>query len=139
MGRYMVSFATLTAYASVIILSTTHRDLLAEQPVKLPLIDVSVPLPIFFIAVPLIALIFHVLLLLYTRQSIYYVSGFDIEVRSCDDLSKADIYRNSLDISILSQAAERKQRFSCNSRPCLRNFVDYRCCYSGCFLYNGLG
>lgn len=59
-----ITFVTLLTYLAVTAGTVTHRDLLLESPLTLPLLDVSMPLVAFFWVTPLILLIFHVYLML---------------------------------------------------------------------------
>jgi hypothetical protein len=47
-----VAFMAFAAYFGVIIWGTTHENLLRIDPVKLPLLDVEVPLTTFYGGVP---------------------------------------------------------------------------------------
>jgi uncharacterized protein YjbI with pentapeptide repeats len=59
-----LSFLTVATYLALSIGSITHKALLLETPLKMPLFDVSLPLEGFFVGAPLIFFIFHTYLLL---------------------------------------------------------------------------
>jgi uncharacterized protein YjbI with pentapeptide repeats len=58
------TFLSLTAYLAVAAGSVTHRDLFLEKPIKLPILNVDVPLVAFFWIAPLLLIIHHGNLLL---------------------------------------------------------------------------
>lgn len=59
-----VTFVSLGAYLVIATASVTHSQLFLETPIKLPLLDVNLPLVAFFWAAPLLFIIFHFYLLL---------------------------------------------------------------------------
>ena len=59
-----VAFMAFAAYFGVIIWGTTHEDLLRINPVKLPILDVEVPLTTFYGGVPWLLVLLHFNLLL---------------------------------------------------------------------------
>lgn len=58
------TFLTLGTYLAVAVGATTHRQLFLEQPVKLPLFNVDLPLVAFFVVAPTLFVIFHFYVLL---------------------------------------------------------------------------
>jgi uncharacterized protein YjbI with pentapeptide repeats len=60
-----LSLVSLGTYLLVVVWSVTHKQLFLETPIKLPLVDVSIPLYGFFIAAPLFFLVVHAYLLLH--------------------------------------------------------------------------
>ncbi|MBM3522577.1 MAG: pentapeptide repeat-containing protein [Alphaproteobacteria bacterium] len=58
------TFLTLGTYLAVAVGATTHRQLFLEQPVKLPLFNVDLPLVAFFIVAPALFVIMHFYVLL---------------------------------------------------------------------------
>ncbi len=58
------TFLSLTAYLVIAVGSVTHRDLFLETPVRLPLLNVDLPLVTFFWVAPLMFLVIHGYLLL---------------------------------------------------------------------------
>ena len=59
-----LAFLSFGTYLAVAVGSVTHRDLFRESPIKLPLLNVDVPLVTFFWVAPLLFIIFHTYLLL---------------------------------------------------------------------------
>lgn len=59
-----VTFVLLGAYLVIATASVTHAQLFLETPIKLPLLDVYLPLVAFFWVAPFIFIIFHFYLLL---------------------------------------------------------------------------
>ena len=59
---YVLWFSYLFAllYFAIAAGAVTHRDLLLESPVKLPFLNVELPLKAFFILGPLVFLVVHV-------------------------------------------------------------------------------
>ena len=62
-----IVFLTFGTYLAIAVGSVTHRNLLLEDPIKLPLLNVELPLVAFFWVAPLLFLIFHAYLLLNLR------------------------------------------------------------------------
>jgi len=59
-----VAFIAFAAYLGVIIWGTTHEDLLRISPVKLPILDVELPLTTFYGGVPWLLVLLHFNLLI---------------------------------------------------------------------------
>jgi len=59
-----VAFMAFAAYLGVIIWGTTHEDLLRISPVKLPILDVELPLTTFYCFVPWMVVLLHFNLLM---------------------------------------------------------------------------
>src|SRR5215212_1129008 len=53
------TFVTFELYLAIAFGSVTHRDLLLETPVKLPILNVDLPLVAFFAVAPAVFVIFH--------------------------------------------------------------------------------
>jgi hypothetical protein len=62
-----LAFLSFGTYLAVAVGSVKHVDLFRETPIKLPLLDVTLPLVAFFVVAPLLLLIFHAYLLLNLR------------------------------------------------------------------------
>jgi hypothetical protein len=62
-----IAFLTFGTYLAIAVGSVTHRNLFLEDPIKLPLLNVELPLVAFFWVAPLLFLIFHAYLLLNLR------------------------------------------------------------------------
>jgi uncharacterized protein YjbI with pentapeptide repeats len=58
------TFLSLTAYLVIAVGAVTHRDLFLETPVRLPLLNVDLPLVTFFWVAPIMFLVVHAYLLL---------------------------------------------------------------------------
>jgi uncharacterized protein YjbI with pentapeptide repeats len=58
------TFVTLELYVLIATGSVTHRDLLLASPIKLPLLNVDLPLVGFFLATPIILVVLHFYVLL---------------------------------------------------------------------------
>lgn len=59
-----LGFLGLLTYLLVAIAGVTHKDLLLNSPVQLPIVDVKIPLFSFFLYAPMLLLIFHLGLLI---------------------------------------------------------------------------
>jgi uncharacterized protein YjbI with pentapeptide repeats len=59
-----VTFIAFAAYLGVIVWGTTHEDLLRISPVKLPILDVELPLTTFYSFVPWMVVLLHFNLLM---------------------------------------------------------------------------
>src|SRR5467141_2761499 len=53
------TFITFQLYLAIAFGSVTHRDLFLETPIKLPLLNVDLPLVGFFVVAPTVLVIFH--------------------------------------------------------------------------------
>jgi len=58
------TFITFELYLAIAFGSVTHRDLFLETPIKLPILNVELPLVGFFVVAPTILVIFHFYILL---------------------------------------------------------------------------
>ena len=63
-----ITFLSFGTYLAIAAGAVTHRQLFLEDPVKLPLLNVDLPLVAFFIVAPLLFLIFHAYLLLHLKM-----------------------------------------------------------------------
>lgn len=77
-----LAFLTFGTYLVIAVGSVTHRDLFLENPIKLPLLDVDLPLVAFFWVAPLLFLIFHAYLLLNLRLLVDNVLRYNTMVES---------------------------------------------------------
>ena len=62
-----VLFLSFGTYLVVAVGSVTHRQLFLEGPIRLPLLNVDLPLVAFFVVAPALFLIFHVYLLMHLK------------------------------------------------------------------------
>src|SRR6476620_7435808 len=53
------TFVLFQLYLAIAFGSVTHRDLFLETPIKLPLLNVDLPLVGFFVVAPTVLVIFH--------------------------------------------------------------------------------
>ena len=63
-----ITFLTFGTYLVIAVGAVTHRQLFLEEPVKLPLLNVDLPLVAFFVVAPILFLIFHAYLLLHLKM-----------------------------------------------------------------------
>ena len=57
-----ITFLTFATYLAIAVGSVTHRQLFLAEPVRLPLLNVDLPLVSFFLISPILLLIFHIYL-----------------------------------------------------------------------------
>ncbi|HEY3304153.1 MAG TPA: pentapeptide repeat-containing protein [Candidatus Binatia bacterium] len=72
-----IAFLALCAYILVIVFSTTDMDLLIGKGVKLPVVDVEVPIVGFYAVVPFLLVLFHFNLLLSLQLLSHKLYAFD--------------------------------------------------------------
>lgn len=77
-----LAFLTFGTYLVIAVGSVTHRDLFLEQPIKLPLLNVELPLVGFFVVAPILFIIFHAYLLLNLRLLVDNVKRYNRMVES---------------------------------------------------------
>src|SRR5215208_4342610 len=82
------TFVTFELYLAIAFGSVTHRDLLLETPVKLPILNVDLPLVAFFVVAPVVFVIFHFYVFL-------QLSGL---------ATKAQAYNNLLNLEVRIEA-----------------------------------
>jgi hypothetical protein len=103
-GALWLSFITLIAYLLVAVGAVTHRDLLLEKPLKLPLLNVDLPLIGFFTAAPFFFILFHFYVFLQfqglARKLLVYDALLGNQAATDRD---ADLMRHRLDNFILVQ------------------------------------
>jgi uncharacterized protein YjbI with pentapeptide repeats len=61
---FWVTFVSLGTYLVAVVASVTHQQLFLDSPIKLPLVDVNLPLYAFFCVVPALFIVLHVYILL---------------------------------------------------------------------------
>src|SRR5271156_1424990 len=69
-------------YFAIATFAVTHRDLLLENPVKLPFLNVELPLKAFFILGPLVFLIVHAYVLLHFVLLAGKIGTFQAELQA---------------------------------------------------------
>src|SRR6516164_5573792 len=77
---FWISYLFALFYFAIATLAVTHRDLLLETPVKLPFLNVELPLRTFFILGPLVFLVMHAYVLLHFLLLAGKVGAFHIEL-----------------------------------------------------------
>lgn len=81
-------FLGVMAYLMIAVAGVTHRDLLLEQPVQLPIFGIQVPQVQFFIFAPVLLVLFHLgivtQLVLLARKTL----EFDLAVQQLESTSK---------------------------------------------------
>jgi hypothetical protein len=88
-GALWLSFITLATYLVITVGSVTHRNLLLETPLKMPILNVDLPLVGFFVIAPAFFLIFHFYLLLQLYGLSRKTSEYDKLLKG-QDMSAAD-------------------------------------------------
>jgi hypothetical protein len=78
-----ISLVSLGTYLVVVVWSVTHKQLFLETPIKLPLVDVSIPLYGFFNAAPLFFLVMHAYFLVHLVMLADKVHRYD-EMLECE-------------------------------------------------------
>jgi hypothetical protein len=77
-----ISYLFALFYFAIAAGAVTHRDLLLESPVKLPFLNVELPLKAFFILGPLVFLILHAYVLLHFVLLAGKIGAFHLELQS---------------------------------------------------------
>src|SRR5467141_1202683 len=76
------SYLFVLLYLAIAVSSVTHRDLLFENPVKLPFLNVDLPLKAFFVFGPGLFLIVHAYVLLHLVPLAENVGAFRAELEA---------------------------------------------------------
>jgi len=106
-AAWLALMATM-AYFLVATIKITHKDLFLERQVKLPLLNVDMPLVFFGVIAPIFVLLFHFFALLTARGLREKVSFWNETIMQAAELRKDRArLRERLDISILAQAYGR--------------------------------
>ena len=77
-----LSYLFALFYFAIAAGAVTHRDLLLESPVKLPFLNVELPLKSFFILAPLVFLIVHAYVLLHFVLLAGKIGAFHLELQA---------------------------------------------------------
>ena len=77
-----LAFLSFGTFLVVTVGAVNHRELLRESPIKLPLLNVELPLFTFFWVAPLLVLIFHAYLLLNLKLMVDNVHRFNAMLKS---------------------------------------------------------
>ena len=79
---FWISYLFALFYFAIAAGAVTHRDLLLESPVKLPFLNVELPLKAFFILGPLVFLIVHAYVLLHFVLLAGKIGAFHLELQA---------------------------------------------------------
>lgn len=63
-----ITFLSFGTYLAIAVGAVTHRQLFLEEPVRLPLLNVDLPLVAFFVIAPILFLVFHTYLMLHLKM-----------------------------------------------------------------------
>jgi uncharacterized protein YjbI with pentapeptide repeats len=77
-----ISYLFVLFYFAIAAGAVTHRDLLLENPVKLPFLNIELPLRAFFSVGPLVFLVVHAYVLLHFVLFAGKISAFDLELQA---------------------------------------------------------
>jgi hypothetical protein len=89
-GGLWLSYLFVLAYVAIAAGAVTHKDLLLENPVKLPFLNVELPLLAFFVVAPFVVLITHIYALMHFKMLGNKATRFHDELR--------DQFRNQKEI-----------------------------------------
>jgi uncharacterized protein YjbI with pentapeptide repeats len=103
-GALWLSFITLIAYLLIALDAVTHRDLLLEKALKLPLLNVDLPLIGFFAAAPFFFILFHFYVFLQFQGRARKLLVYDAMLRDQAETDReANLMRHRLDSFVLVQ------------------------------------
>ena len=99
-----LSFLTFMAYLTMTVGAVTHETLLEQKPIKLPVLNVDLPLVGFFWIAPLFFLLFHFYLFLQLVILVRKVACFDETLRVVVETEQErEEYRRRLDTFLVVQ------------------------------------
>jgi hypothetical protein len=98
-----IAFLGFAAYLTITVASISDQQLLQAAPVRLPLLDVEIPLPAFFFVAPILFMTFHANLLLQARILAEKLYAWNREVTKRESSRSHDSCRLRLHIFIFSQ------------------------------------
>ena len=99
-----LSFLTFMAYLTMTVGAVTHEALLRQTSIKLPVMNVDLPLVGFFWIAPLFFLLFHFYLFLQLIILVRKVASFDAALRTVVEADKErEDYRRRLDTFLIVQ------------------------------------
>src|SRR5260370_38262916 len=78
-----LAFLMFMSYLTMTVGAVTHEALLKQTPIKLPVLNVELPLVGFFWIAPLFFLLFHLYLFLQLVILVRKVASFDENLRAC--------------------------------------------------------
>src|SRR5215470_12822422 len=98
------TFISFGAYLTIAVLGTTHRMLFLEEPVKMPLLNIDLPLTSFYTLAPALLIVFHVYFLIQLILLARTASEFEQALeRSQLTPAERDTLRMRIDNSIFVQ------------------------------------
>ena len=109
--NFYITFLVVGFYIAMIIWSTTDVMLLKETPVKLPILDVELPITGFYWFAPFFYLLLHFNLLLQLGLLSDKIHRFDDAVASLDKADKREHYYSRLFSFAFTQALSGRQHF----------------------------
>jgi uncharacterized protein YjbI with pentapeptide repeats len=99
-----LSFLTFMAYLTMTVGAVTHEALLKQTPIKLPVLNVELPLVGFFWIAPFFFLLFHFYLFLQLVILVRKIASFDANLRTTVELEQErEEYRRRLDTFLVVQ------------------------------------
>jgi uncharacterized protein YjbI with pentapeptide repeats len=99
-----LSFLTFMAYLTMTVGAVTHESLLRQTAIKLPVLNVDLPLVAFFWIAPLFFLLFHFYLFLQLVILVRKVASFDGALRAAVETDEErEEYRRRLDTFLIVQ------------------------------------
>jgi hypothetical protein len=102
-GTLWFSYLFTLLYIAIAAGAVTHKDLLLENPVKLPFLNVELPLVAFFALAPILFLIAHAYTLMHFVMLAAKVGTYDTELREKLSGKEADATRRQLPSNIFVQ------------------------------------
>jgi hypothetical protein len=107
------TFITFEIYFAIAFGSVTHRDMLLDKPIKLPVLNVDLPLVGFFVVAPAVLAIFHFYVFLQLLALARKAKDYDVLMREVAPVAADRQYlRQRLDSFLILQfiAGPREQR-----------------------------
>src|SRR4051794_27640862 len=93
-----ITFITFELYLTIAFGSVTHRDLFLETPIRLPVLNVELPLVGFFVIAPTVLVIFHFYVFLQLLALAAKAKDYDSLLRqTVEDSSDRQYLRQRLD------------------------------------------
>lgn len=109
--NFYITFLLVGFYIAMIVWSTTDVMLLKETPVKLPILDVELPITGFYWFAPFFYLLLHFNLLLQLSLLSDKIHRFDDAVASLDEADTREHYYSRLFSFAFTQALSGRQHF----------------------------
>jgi uncharacterized protein YjbI with pentapeptide repeats len=114
-GALWLTFISITAFLLITTGSVTHRNLLLQTPLQLPLLDVDLPLVSFFVVAPVFFIIIHFNLFLQMDALASKIQTYNSVLRSdVADKKERHLLRHRLDgfllVQVLAGPSPRRDR-----------------------------